>query len=340
MISIGNNIQDSHDQLKKADARYLYDAIRSPKPAIASRIRQLRNMLRLDPTQYATLKRQLPYFVCGTFSPPFRKVVNFAYTEHFVLDIDHISEKGMDMASLRSRIQGDGRAFMCFSSPSGDGLKVMFHLSERCYDSSLYKVFYQLFAKDFSDRHNLQQVVDARTCDVSRACFISIDEDAYYDPDCETVRIQDFIDPEANIREALDLKHLAEKEASEAADKTPPTEAKKSIDDDALAHIRQTLNPNSRLLVKKNIFVPPELNHIMDDLTLYVSERGVETTEVININYGKKLRFKLGLKQGEINLFYGRHGFSVVQSPRTGTDPEMNELMAQVVEAFIVEKLM
>lgn len=74
------------------------------------------------------------------------------------------------------------------------------------------------------------------------------------------------------------------------------------------------------------------------DLRLCVSEKGVAITEVLNISYGKKLRFKIGLKQAEINLFFGKQGFSVVQSPRTGTDAEMNRLMADVVEAFIVEK--
>lgn len=77
----------------------------------------------------------------------------------------------------------------------------------------------------------------------------------------------------------------------------------------------------------------------MDDLKLYVTDKGVAITDVININYGKKLRFKIGVKQAEINLFFGKHGFSVVQSPRTGTDPGANALMEDVVESFIVEKI-
>ena len=73
----------------------------------------------------------------------------------------------------------------------------------------------------------------------------------------------------------------------------------------------------------------------MDDLKTYVEETGVQLYEIINIQYGKKMRFRAGMKLGEINLFYGKNGFSVVQSPRCGTSAEFNELMAQLVNSFI-----
>lgn len=71
----------------------------------------------------------------------------------------------------------------------------------------------------------------------------------------------------------------------------------------------------------------------------YVTQRDITITEIRNINYGKKLRFKIGFKQAEINLFFGKHGFTVVQSPRTGTDPDLNNLMAEVVESFLAENI-
>lgn len=338
MISIGSNVRDSATQLQKTTVKYLADAIRNPRADISARIRQLRIVRQLDAAQYRQLKSQLPFFVCAMFNPPFRKLDNFAYTEYFIVDIDHLADKAIDMAALKSRLAADARVMLCFASPSNDGLKVMFRLSERCYDASLYKVFYHLFADSFSKCYDLEQVVDTRTCDVSRACFISVDGDAYYNDNSEPVRIKDFIDPEANPGEALRLK----KEQEEKNNRQPePAEraARQDIDKEALERIRKTLNPDSRISRQKSpAYVPEELNRIMDDLKTYVEDRGVEITEVVNINYGKKLRFKLNLKTAEVNLFFGKRGFTVVQTPRTGTDKELNALMADVVESFIVEK--
>lgn len=92
MISAASNIRDINEELKKMPMRHLYDAIRNPRESTKSLLRQLRIVKQLNPNQYATLKRQLPYFVCAMFNPPYRKTENFAYTEYFIIDIDHISQ--------------------------------------------------------------------------------------------------------------------------------------------------------------------------------------------------------------------------------------------------------
>ena len=95
------------------------------------------------------------------------------------------------------------------------------------------------------------------------------------------------------------------------------------------------LNPKIKNLTKMEPYVPQQLNDIMDELKTYVENTGVLLYEVKNIQYGKKLRFKMGQKLAEINLFYGKNGFSVIQSPRCGTSPDFNELMSQLVNSFI-----
>lgn len=326
--------------LQKVTVKYLCDAIRHPKPAISTRLRQLRIVKELNAAQYATLKQQLPYFVCAMFNPAYRKTENFAYTEYFIIDIDHLSDKGIVLEDLRKRLSIDDRVYLCFASPSGDGLKVMMRLASRCYDASIYKIFYKTFVERFSSQYGLQQVVDTRTCDVTRACFISEDCNIYINPQCTAVRLEDIIDVEKDVGLALQLKHDVEKSTKEQASQRTKDTSSKNIHDDALELIRKTLNPNAKIKKQKvPAYVPAELEEIMDDLKLYVTDKGVAITDVININYGKKLRFKIGVKQAEINLFFGKHGFSVVQSPRTGTDPGANALMADVVESFIVEKI-
>lgn len=340
MISFGNNIQSVTDELTKIPVRQLFDMVRNPHPAVAARLRQLRIVRQFNPSQYAAVKRQLPYVVCAMFNPPYRRTENFAYAEYFIIDIDHLSEKDIELPSLRSRLAADSRVCLCFVSPSGDGLKVMMRLGERCYDAGLYKVFYKLFATRFSSQYCLQQVIDTRTCDVARACFVSEDPDAYFNPQPVPVNMKEYIDAEADISQALYLKRSVEKQEKEQNATRIPDKEKRTPDSEALALIRSTLNPQSRLSKEKSpAYVPQKLENIMEQLLAHIAEKGVTVTEVRSISYGKKLRFKLGVKQAEINVFYGKRGFSVVQSPRTGTDGEMNALMADLVEAYIVENV-
>lgn len=168
MFSAGLNIRNCTEPLRKVTLEYIYNALKNPKPDFASRIRQLRVVRQLNETQYASLKQQLPYFVCASFDPPFRRTENFAYTDSFVIDVDHIGEKGLALEDLRFRIQADPRTMMCFRSPGEDGLKVVMNLKERCYDAGVYSVFYKRFVYDFSVQYVLQQVVDQKTSDYLR----------------------------------------------------------------------------------------------------------------------------------------------------------------------------
>lgn len=336
MISVGTNITCNGDMLKKADIDYLVTAIRTPRPEIEAKIRQLRIIRQMSPRQYATLKQQLPYFVCAHFCPPYRMTENFAYTEHFIIDIDNLSHKGISPIALKRRLQADDRIMLMFISPSGDGLKVMMRLKERCYDANIYKLFYRLFVNRFSKQYSLDQVTDSCTCDVTRACFISADSDAYYNSAATPVDVKSYVDAETDPQLAISLQHEMKRQTAAAP---KPQECKPDIDKSTLDKIRRTLNPNAKLARQKApAYVPQILNDIVPDLIRYVNDKGIEITEVTNISYGKKLRFKIGLRQAEVNIFYGKRGFSVVQSPRTGTDGPTNQLMADVVEAFIVEQ--
>lgn len=337
MISTGANIRSSIDTLKKCSVEYLFNAIRNPKQEIAHQIRQLRIIRDLNPSQYSMQKGQLPYVVCGIFNQSIRKTENFAYTEYFIIDIDHISDTGRTLTDLKFQISKDPRIVLCFISPSGDGLKVMIKLKERCYDSNIYKVFYKLFTHGFSEQYNLHKVIDAKTCDVTRACFISSDPTAYYNPKSELVDINEFINVEARDNELFGLVKEVLQQDKEQKTTTPKPAA--DPDKNTIQLIRQTLNPNTSKQPKAPVYVPNELNSIMPELVNYIQEKGVSVKEIIDISYGKKMRFILGIKQAEINIFYGKRGFSVVQSPRTGTDAELNALMKDIIDSFIVDKL-
>ena len=334
MNMYGTNILSAADELRKVTEEQIFHLLQNPKPELAARLQQLRIVYAMDAKRYAVLKRELPYFVCGIFAPAFRRKENFAYTESFLIDIDHIAAKGLSLQETRKRIQADPQVFMCFSSPGQDGLKVMFRLSQRCYDAGLYSLFYKAFAREFSNRYNLQQVLDTKTSDVTRACFISMDAQAYFNPQCQPVDLTAFVDPN-NPAALLDLKRDAEQNPPTPA---TPTQANHPTDPDqsVLDRIRQRLNPKNTPEPRAlPVEVPAMLNDIIDDIKLYIQETGLVVTEIINIQYAKKIRVSLGLKQAEVNLFYGKRGFSVVVSPRRGTDAELNNLVADLIRAFI-----
>ena len=103
-----------------------------------------------------------------------------------------------------------------------------------------------------------------------------------------------------------------------------------------MEQIRQRLNPKqAKPLELQPVVVPAILNDLIDDIKSYIEETGLQVSEVINIQYGKKLRVSLGLKQAVVNLFYGKRGFSVVISPRRGTNSELNDLVAELLRSFI-----
>ena len=336
MISVGTSVRNNTEPLMKVTPDYIFNALRNPKPNFESRIRQLRVVRQLNEAQYASLKQQLPYFVCATFNPPFRKSDNFAYTQYFVIDIDHIGAKGLIIGDLKAKFISDPRTLLCFVSPGEDGLKVMMRLKDKCYDAGVYSVFYKRFVSDFSTQYNLQQVVDAKTSDVARACFMSVDRNAYYNPSAEPVDMSRVINL-MDSSELLRQKKAAEKDVKELTSQDAPR--LREPDEDSMDKVRQLLKMRQKKQapVAQDVYVPEILNQLEEKLRNYVNDVGFTISEIINIQYGKKIRAELGLKKAEVNLFYGKKGFSVVVSPRTGTDESLNSLLAETVQTFINE---
>lgn len=338
MLSTGVNLLRDSDTLRKVTVDYLYHSLRNPKEEVKFRIHQLRVVRSLDEKQYKVLKRELPYIVCGMFNPPYRRTENFAYTEYFIVDIDHISEKGLNLAVVRDQVERDERVVLSFLSPSEDGLKVLFRLKERCYDAGIYSLFYKAFLLAFSKQYHLEQVIDERTCDVCRACFISIDPYAYYCSESIPVDMSTYLSV-SDTTSMFDLKHELEQQVKkEKITVMSPDEKIKDPDQETINRIKQLLQPQlkQKLQNKKVPYVPECLDDIINDLKKYIEKTGLIVYEIMNIQYAKKIRCKMGVRLGEINLFYGKRGFSVVQSPRSGTSDELNRLLADLITSYLL----
>ncbi len=339
LISYGKIITNPSDPLEKVSIERLLKGLRTPKPDIEAKVRNLRIIYSIDKKRYNEVKRQLPYVVCGIFNPPFRKVENFAYTEYFIVDIDHIASKGLNLMNVRQNIETDPRVLITFVSPSQDGIKVLFRLKERCCDSGIYSLFYRAFVQKFSEMYQLQQVIDARTSDVSRACFISVDPDAHYNETAVPVDIADYID--LNDTHTLFDRDDELKEAAKQAQPPrvgPKPASEKDPDADIISQIRETLGIKPRERRKAPVHVPDQLNDIIGEIKAYVERTGIVVTQIIDIQYGKKIRMKMGLSEAEINVFYGKKGYSVVITPRSGTNPTLNALCADIINGFFAER--
>ncbi len=327
---------DNTTPLVKVTIEYLYKSVCNPRDDVAAMIRQLRLVRSLDAKRYAVAKRQLPYVCCGIFNPPHRHSSNFAHISHFIIDIDHLSAKGLTPQQVKDKLACDVRVALMYVSPSEDGVKVLFNLAERCCDAGLYSLFYKAFAQDFARQHHLEQVLDQCTSDVARACFVSSDPHAYYNPRAQAVDMADHINVN-NTAQLLSIKDSDKKRPIAGQNLKNTNDCAASVprdpDDETMDRIKQLLTgrvPTAKPH-KSTVIVPQELNEIMPALQQRIEQQGISLYEMTNIQYGKKLRFRLGTKLAEINLFYGKRGFSVVQSPRCGTSQQLNELVSQLI---------
>lgn len=331
MLQAGKNITQKNDPLKKITPEYLFHAVKNPPAEVASTIRQLRLLRNIDLQRYRELKRGLPYVVTGIFHPPVRLIANFAWANHFMLDIDHLSEKELTPEQLKERLAADQRVLLMFTSPGEDGVKILFQLSEKIYDAGRFSLFYRVFVSKFSRQYNIEQVADTRTSDVTRACFISHDPLARFNPDALPVNPDEFIDFD-NTLEIKQTRAELKTDEKEYREKHPE-EKTETLTPSALEKIKATLNPNFRPR-EKQIYVPDEIENITQKVIDDMAGLGIATTETVKIHYGKKFKFALESRKAEINLFYGKRGYSVVISPRTGTDRELNEVCARILSEW------
>lgn len=331
-LFIGRSITNVADPLQPISLYDVHKLIADPSPQVINQISQLRIIRCVDASRYALLKRQLQYLVCAKFNPLVRKTGNFAYTRFFMVDIDHIAAKGLDINSLRQQVQNDRRVMMCFLSPGEDGLKLLFRLEQRCFDHGIYSLFYKIFVREFARQYHFQQVVDIKTCDVTRACFLSYDPNAYFNPLADEVCLNHYV----NTSQTYDMLDESKKEdtlvtANPINNPAPPADPSQEVIDKikTILALKKTQTP------RPPVFVPEQLNNIMTQLSSALPQYEFRLDEIIDIQYGKKLRVSIGQKHAECNIFYGKRGFTVVVSPKTGTDKELNELFADLLRVLI-----
>jgi len=327
------------DKLTLLNLEQLADSIIKPMPGLEMKTAQLRRVGGIDQKAYQSLKKELPYVTCGIFNPPYRKTENFAKIQAFILDFDHLSEKETNPEALKNKLKADDRIALMFTSPGGDGLKVLFMLKEPFTDHGKYTIFYKIFTAEFARSCGMQQVIDKRTSDATRATFLCHDALAWYNPIFAEIDAADWIDFNSSMQvdEAMDIAREQELEFKTAVLLKQETEEPgPEMPDETLEEIKRKLNPKYKPKEKKKAFYVPEKVTLLEtEIRERCAKVGIEVTESEAIQYGKQISFSAGEHQAELNIFFGKRGFSVVKSTKTICSDELNEIAYNLVMELI-----
>ncbi|TAD85855.1 MAG: hypothetical protein EAY75_10125 [Bacteroidetes bacterium] len=343
MLMAGKQVTQAGDQLTAVSLERVYKGIVNTDGPLAALVLQLRALRTMQPDAYRKAKTQLPYVVCAQFAPAVRRKTCFAYAEHFIIDIDHLSLQQLTPDGVKRLLMADERVALLFVSPGNDGVKAVFNLSQRVHDAGYYSVFYKTFAAKLAVQYQLHGLIDLVTHDVSRCCFMSHDPAAHYNPNATPVNPTEYLDP--NSLEGLAQVEAEIKTAEKAAavlhaDTEPAQSQAQNLPSDVLTQIRQKLNPAlaARPPKAKDYAQPQALDNAMPELKQALQDMGMMVDAVRPISYGKQLTVKAGNLWAEVNLFYGQHRFKAVATTKTGSSKPLAEMATQAIELHFEAK--
>lgn len=100
---------------------------------------------------------------------------------YIIIDIDHLSEIGLPLEDLKTKLSQDREigVRLVFVSPSGDGLKVICKTSKEIPDPQTYKSVYNSLRYYINGKYGASgEIVDKSGSDISRLCLLAHDRDA------------------------------------------------------------------------------------------------------------------------------------------------------------------
>ncbi len=312
------------DILRPVTLAGLHQLIARPTAELLALTGQLKKIRNIDVKAYHRLKVRLPYFIGASFTGNIRHSSNFVGIHYFVVDLDHLPPVSHQQhQQLRQQLRQDERVALMFTSPGGRGLKLLFRLHRPITDTALYSNFYRAFTAELSRHYHLDKHLDFKTSDATRVCFLAVDHQAWLNLRATPVAGHEY-------HASYDLFNQ-ETPPDNAVGPAPGPAGKQHLPDDVYAEIRQKLNPKTPKR-KKIIFVPQVLEKITGPVVDFAGRLGLAVSQVRDINYGKKFVFAHARHFAEINVFYGKSGFTVAISPKRGHHEELSQLAKALIE--------
>ncbi|RMG68010.1 MAG: hypothetical protein D6722_12265, partial [Bacteroidetes bacterium] len=291
-------------------------------------------------------KAHLPFFIGARFAQGIRRSGQLEAIGYMVLDLDDCHESPAAFAGLRARLQADERVWMAYTSPGGLGLKLVFRLARPLQHTKAYSDCYQCFARSFARRHDLERVMDYRTHDVTRVSFLSYDPQLYFAPEAEPVEPDLFLpgdidlglpwadESDGDVPPPREIEVQATRPEAEPPAETPATQPEPQ--GEVWDQIRRTLAPTKRVR-RRQVTLPPEIEAISPAIQQAAEALGLGIKDTLDLNYGRKFVFSYQHLWAEVNVYYGKHGFSIVPSPKSGSHPPLRELVQELVFRVIFE---
>lgn len=171
-------------------------------------------------------KKELGIFTLGISTDLSRRSDKFEHSEYILLDFDHVGDENA-VEMKKDEIEDDPEVCMVFISPSGDGLKVAYRLSEKITDASQFTTVYKAVSESKSSKYD----IDAdSTSDCLRLCYYSYDKTIYYKPDSVVINVHKLNYKTASViaqkdRKATSRTKKAKKSKSKINSQQPSLEA-------------------------------------------------------------------------------------------------------------------
>lgn len=153
------------------------------------------------------LKGRLPGFTpSGVFRGGHRAEQLERYSGLVGLDFDHVA----DLSAMQAAFREMPATYAFFVSPGGEGLKVFVRVDS---EPSRHREAYLRVAAVYEQASG--QLSDPKCKDLSRCCYVSDDEAAYYNPDADVFRIPEATAKPPTAAEAFVASFLARSPAAE-----------------------------------------------------------------------------------------------------------------------------
>lgn len=146
-----------------------------------ARIRHLAGIRKSKQANY--LKKQLPAFTpSGQFNGGRTLEHLVEYTQYIILDFDKLGPAQLE--TLKSEARQDRFALAGFTSPSGNGYKILVQVnSDQEHHTEAFHQVCKYFTELLSPGMGEASLgLDRSGKDITRLCFLSYDPDAWYDP--------------------------------------------------------------------------------------------------------------------------------------------------------------
>ncbi|MBZ5857566.1 BT4734/BF3469 family protein [Flavihumibacter profundi] len=299
----GIDIHQSHKEiLQPISINEIASQIKLGDAGLKELCAQLATILRMDKSAYIRHKTRLPYVCCGTFDGNIR--------------------------NGRPAIIADNQVALAFISPSRKGFKVLFMLDSPITLMEDYRQFFRNYALHFSEKNGLGNYIDQKTCDATRVSFLSYDPECYMNSSVDPVQWQLFL-PQLHA-EALSGQNggpgkevlQGNGEKAQFKEKSNPS---KELPAEVYKAVVERLNPKAHRKTPKQVFVPEILEQLAVQVQAAIILKGFQLKDIKDINYGKKIVIASGFLWAEVNIFYGKRGFTVIRSPKANSDQKLGE---------------